>query len=363
MTFTGREGAGRLAFLDWTRGLAATIMLQGHVFHSFLRTDLRTGDAFVLSQFVGGLPPAIFLFLTGVTLAFLMDSCERKGMSAFQRVKASLIRARYLFLLAIGFRVQLWLFAYPQSHWSSLFRVDILNCMALSIGLIAVMAVFTTFDRIRLAAVLGVAIAGISPLVSALAGDAGIHPYLGQYFVPDFNAFGFFPWAAYLAFGVSAGSILRVVSKADFVKVMPWAAWFGVVLVVAGQYFGNIPYSLYPASDFWLNSPALVFIKIGVILLLLSFAFLWNQYVSVGWSWVRQLGMASLVVYWVHTEIVYGRWLGGLKESLTVPQTAGMAAIVIASMVGLAYAKTHWREWSLFAMWAPVQQPRRSSGD
>ena len=32
----------RLPFLDWTRGLAATIMLQGHVFHSFIRTDCAT---------------------------------------------------------------------------------------------------------------------------------------------------------------------------------------------------------------------------------------------------------------------------------------------------------------------------------
>ena len=131
----GGAAPGRLDFLDWTRGAAAAIMLQGHVFHSFLRSDLRTGDAFILSQFVGGLPPAIFLFLTGITLAFLMDSSERRGLNGFERVKASLLRARYLLLLAVAFRFQLWLFAYPQSHWTALFRVDILNCMG--VGMLA----------------------------------------------------------------------------------------------------------------------------------------------------------------------------------------------------------------------------------
>ncbi len=54
-------------------------MLQGHVFDSFSRQDLRTGGPYMLSQFLGGMPPAIFLFLTGVTLAFLMDGHRAKG--------------------------------------------------------------------------------------------------------------------------------------------------------------------------------------------------------------------------------------------------------------------------------------------
>ena len=45
-------------------------MLQGHAFHSFLKPDLRGGAAYMFSQFFGGMPPAIFLFLTGVTLAY-----------------------------------------------------------------------------------------------------------------------------------------------------------------------------------------------------------------------------------------------------------------------------------------------------
>jgi len=35
------DSSARLRYLDWTRGIAALIMLQGHVFHSFTRADLR----------------------------------------------------------------------------------------------------------------------------------------------------------------------------------------------------------------------------------------------------------------------------------------------------------------------------------
>src|SRR5687767_9025371 len=136
----------RLQYLDWLRGLAAVIMLQGHVFDSFTRTDLRTGGPFVLSQFVGGMPPAIFLFLTGITLAFLMDSSERKGLAPRERVFKALRRAGFLFLVAYAFRLQLWLFAWPVSPWTDLLKVDILNCMGLAIAVMSVMALFRSAD-------------------------------------------------------------------------------------------------------------------------------------------------------------------------------------------------------------------------
>src|ERR1017187_9296310 len=91
-----KASAYRLQYIDWVRGLGAAIMLQGHVFDSFLKNDLRSGGPYVLSQFLGGMPPAIFLFLTGVTLAFLMDSTERKGMKPMLRVTTAFKRSGYL---------------------------------------------------------------------------------------------------------------------------------------------------------------------------------------------------------------------------------------------------------------------------
>src|SRR5512140_1215305 len=100
-----RTSSSRLAFLDWTRGLAAVVMLNGHVFHSFTKPESRNGPSFVLTQFIGGMPPAIFLFLVGITLAFLMESRERQGVPSGQRVVTALRRAGYLMGLALLFRL------------------------------------------------------------------------------------------------------------------------------------------------------------------------------------------------------------------------------------------------------------------
>ena len=331
----------RLQYLDWVRGIGAIIMLQGHVFDSFLKDDLRSGGPYTFSQFLGGMPPAIFLFLTGVTMGFLMDSAERKGVAPLERVSTALRRAGYLFLLAFAFRLQLWIFGLP-APWQDLFRVDILNCMGFSIAVLSVMALFRTADRVRLCAVLGLGIAFASPLVSQMHW-AGVPWIVRNYIVPDYKFFGFFPWGAYLAFGVSAGSAIRVMPAEAMDRAMQWAAILGGAAIVACQYLANLPYSMYAKSEFWLNSPAQVLTKQGVTMLILALAFLWTRYgARDGWSWVRQFGTTSLLVYWVHIELVYGRSLWFLKSSLTEAQTVVAAVVVILLMLALSVIRTRW---------------------
>src|SRR5262249_40137717 len=239
----------RLEYLDWVRGLGAIIMLNGHVWHSYLKPELKTGGIYTLTQFVGGMPPALFLFLTGVTFAFLMDSTERKDLPPRQRVWEALKRSRYLFLIAFAFRLQLWLFGLP-APWEGIFKVDVLNCMGISIALLSVMAAFRTSERIRLCAVLGLAIAFLSPVVSQM--DWSHVPWMIRaYLIPDYNFFGIFPWAAFLAFGVSLGSIIRTIQPEHTDRMMQWGAILGAAMIVASEYFANSSLTIYAKSDYW----------------------------------------------------------------------------------------------------------------
>jgi hypothetical protein len=337
-------------------------MLNGHAFHAFTRNDLRNDGPYVITQFMGGMPPAVFLFLLGVTLAFLMDSSERKGLSAGARVAASLRRAGYLFLVAFLFRLQLWLFGLPTSPWTDLLRVDILNCMGLAVAVLSLMGVFSTLERVRLSGALGFAIAGLSPLVSQL--DWSSAPVLAKlYIAPDPAAFGFFPWAAFVAFGMSAGSIIRLLSADQFDRAAQWCAITGFGLVFAGRYCASFPYSVYAKSDFWLDSPWLTLIKTGVVLIVVSFAYLWTRHAEGRWSWVRQFGMTSLLVYWVHIELVYGRWFWFWRENLTVAQVIACSAVLVLLMLFLSLARTQWRNWARlsFSLGWYFFNPRRTA--
>ncbi len=351
----------RLLYLDWVRGIAALIMLQGHVFQSFLRDDLRNGGPYVMSQFLGGMPPAVFLFLLGVTFAFLMDSQEKKGVSAPGRLAGSLKRAGYLFAAAFAFRLQMWLFSIDKSPWTDLLRVDILNCMGLALLAFSAMSVFRTEERIRLCAILGVAVAAAGPVISSL--DWSHTPEIVRtYIIPDHNFFGFFPWAAFVAFGMSAGSIVRITKPADVPSMMQWFAWGGLALAFGAYTISSMPISIYANSDFWLNSPALIFIKLGTVMMFIAFAWIWNvRRTAQSWSWIRQFGMTSLLVYWVHIELVYGRWFGVLKSQLTVSQTVFAAVVTIALMLGLSMLRTNWAQ--VRAYFSADESMARQSGD
>ena len=358
------QKGSRLAFIDWTRGLAAVIMIQGHTFDSFTATGLRHDGPFMLSQFLGGMPPAIFLFLTGITFSFLMDSQERQEASAWRRVIAALKRSRYLFMLAFLFRLQLYVTGFPTSPASELLRVDILNCMGLAMLLFAPMAVFTTRERIRLCTILGLVICGLAPLISMI-NSAGIPTLARAYFFPNLYAFGFFPWAAFLAFGMAAGSVIRITKHEDMPRLMMWMLGIGLGLVMGARYAADLPFSIFPKTEFWLNSPALGLIKLGVVLSTLAVAYLW---VNAGletqkWSVLRQLGTTSLLVYWVHIELVYGRWLGVFKQSLSVGQVLLITAFILALMVALSVLQTRYRELGWVFKPAPLPEPSRSSGD
>ena len=342
----GKTSSYRLEYLDWVRGLGAVIMLQGHVFHSFLRPELKTTGAYTLSQFVGGMPPALFLFLTGVTLAFLMDSIERKGMAPRERVLQSLRRAGYLFFLAFAFRLQLWVFSGFPAPWQGVFKVDVLNCMGISIA---------------------------AALRDGPVQDGGTHPPVRRARPGDRPA---------LPGDLRDGLVRRAVdrpqlhhSRLQFLRHLslgrvpglrrqrrlgdphasratpPNAACSGPRCSAAcsswaRQYMANSSFTIYAKSEFWLNSPAQVLTKVGVLFLMVSLAFLWTRYgAGEGWSWIRQFGVTSLLVYWVHIELVYGHASWFFKDNLTVPQTVFAAVIVILLMLAISTMKTHREKW------------------
>jgi uncharacterized membrane protein len=317
----------------------------------------------MLSQLAGGLPPAIFLFLTGITFAFLMDSQDRKGGSGPQRIWGALKRSRYLFLLAFLFRLQMYVTGFPTSPASEILRVDILNCMGFAMLVFAPMAVFNSMERVRMCLILGGVVAALAPVMSMLNSPA--LPWIVRAYVfPDYNSFGFFPWAAFLAFGMATGSLLRVVKPEHMQRTMLWVFAVGLGITLLAHYLSNLPYSVYAQSEFWLNSPGLIVIKTGFVLCMLSLAYLWvNLGGSNRWSLFRQLGTTSLLVYWVHVELVYGRWFGIWKEKMTVTGVVIYTVLLVALMVLLSLLQTRYKTLGSFFAPARMPAPQRVSGD
>lgn len=336
------------------RGVAVLLMIPCHTFNAFTRPELRSSHAYILSQFVGGMAAPLFLFLAGVTFALQMDKLDSTGAPPATRVKALARRGAYILFLAYVFRFTNGLSHLPNPDWSTLWKVDILNCMGVTLMVFALASLWPAASRPRAMVIAGIAIASAAPLVSGMDWT-GIPWQLKEYIVPNRSRFPVFPWSAYIAFGCAAGLVLRRVDGDRLERTIQWGALTGVIIAVAAQHYSNLPYSLYPKVDFWTDSPALVFIRTGIILILAAGAWLWTDRIARPKAgWVQVSGKTSLLVYWVHVVLVYGVLWKPWGEKLDIRSATVATILVIVAMIGLSYARL-WQK-----SWRPTQQTYRT---
>ena len=132
-----RERRGRQAYLDWVRGVAVLIMVEAHVFDSWIRVEDRTRPIFGYAMILGGFGAPLFLFLAGVAVVLSAESKYRRTGDFAASWRAAEYRGWQVFGLAFLFRLQSYILSGGYSA-ASLLKVDILNVMGPGIALAAI---------------------------------------------------------------------------------------------------------------------------------------------------------------------------------------------------------------------------------
>jgi uncharacterized membrane protein len=324
------------------RGLGVLIMLQGHVIDSWVRPQDRSGEWFWLSQFLGGLPAPIFLFLVGVSLALVLDRMRLKGASSWQLCTRVLRRSAWILFLAYAFRFEQYLIWYPASKGSDVFRVDTLNCIAICTLVVGLLSVALKSRRTNLAAMAATTIAFVflTPLIYPAKGlPAFILSYVNG--AGHTWYFSFFPWAAFTFAGITFGyALLEGKERMGEPEFFKHVAVTAICLYAIGAAMSLTKIFEYGFFDYSLTSPHFFFVRLGWVLLLLYGSYLWStRNTGAGWSPLIALGQASLVVYWLHIEIVYGRLLHTLTQSLDIARASMQLMWVVPLMLALASRK------------------------
>jgi hypothetical protein len=83
----------------------------------------------------------------------------------------------------------------------------------------------------------------------------------------------------------------------------------------------------------------------GMLMVIVTASYAWCRWGAGEWGFspVIQLGQASLLVYWVHIEFVYGRVSILPKHSEGIAGATGGLLVIAVAMLGLAYIRTHTR--------------------
>ena len=312
----------RRGYLDWLRGVAVLIMVGAHLFDAWVRVIDRSQHPYQWAMVVGGFSAPLFLFLAGVAMALAAGSRLRKGLTAPETAAIARRRGWQILGLAFLFRLQSFIISggpFPET----LLKVDILNVMGLSMVLAAVLWGIGSRNVWRGAALVSVALifAMVTPLVRSAPLVASLpYPFL-WYFkaVVGSGAFTLFPWVGFLLLGVVIGLWLDRTRTDDDERRVIWAmAIAGPAIGVVGYLSTALP-AIYSGTTFWTGSPTYFIVRLGVLITAIPVAYVWNASFR-GWSPLRDFGIASLFVYWIHVEMVYGVVSFWLHKALTFEQ-------------------------------------------
>ena len=357
----------RLAFLDWTRGLACVLMFQTHGYDAWLSESARHTSLFGLSQLAGTLPAPLFLFASGISLALVIGRALEKGITPAQASRKAMLRGAEILGFGMLFRVQEFVLGQPYAPFTDLLRVDILNIIGIAIILMGLMCWIvapriavpreitdakvgrdseTRSRYVILAIVAAAFIVLVTPPLWTTHQPHWMPWYLESYIngvhnlgAPQPWLFPAFPWVAFAFAGLAFGFLIfsrwaREHESTAFVVT----GLAGTVFIFLGRWFDAMPRQFYAVYDFWHTSPNFFLIRIGVILGIVFLAFAWCRWgvALKGFAPVIELGRTSLFVYWVHIEFVYGRFSILAKRSQSIPMATAGILVIFAAMVVVA---------------------------
>lgn len=351
--------SSRLAYIDWMRGLACVLMFQTHCYDSWLSAGARQSKFFMYSQLGGTFPAPLFLFLAGISFALVTEKLWKKNLPPAQIARITIRRGAEIFAFGLLFRLQEYLIAWGWAPLSDLLRVDILNTIGLSMMLMGLFCwlvlSISRGERVRLALVFASAttallISLLTPLMWTTWRPHWLPWPLESYIngvhnlgTPQAWLFPIFPWSAFAFAGLAAGFVLQSQwARRREAMIFSLAAVAGIVLVEGAHWLDAQPRQIYAACDFWHTSPNFFLIRVGMLLVILGVSFGWCRWGAGGWGFspLIQLGQASLLVYWVHIEFVYGRLSILPKHSQTIRTASFGLLVIFLAMLLLAFLRT-----------------------
>jgi uncharacterized membrane protein len=345
--------AGRLDAVDWLRGLAVVLMIQTHLYDAWVDPGGKATGAYWWSRFLGGIPSRLFLLLVGVSMAIKFERQMARGVDRPAMVRSAARRGLEIVALAYLFRLQEYILGGWGDNWADLFRIDILNCIGASMVVVAFIAAPRSGRPQGWVALAAAALfVGLGPIVGPAHFPAFLPRPLTSYVGGQrpMSWFPLFPWAAWPLVGVAVGHYWVRQSGDARRRVISFAlsGVAGLAMTGAVMLVRRIdPYVIrYPSEMAQQMGPGTFFYRLGLMGPLALLAFVMSGLAGrLGvFSVMRQFGLTSLLVYWVHVDLCYGLVSARLHHRLSMTSATIGFVLMTSAMLVLSVLKTkYWR--------------------
>ena len=344
----------RFLFVDLLRGWALLVMIEVHVFNTMLMPSLKSTGWFGILNFINGLVAPSFLFISG--FAFML-STRHDAVAEMRKFGYSFWRklGRITLIFLAGYSLHLPILSlrrlinfYSPDVILRLYNVDILQCIAAGLLMLFILRIIIKSDNLFTAINILILLSAVilSPLIWHIDLGKFMPVPLAAFFNKKYGSlFPLFPWLGFLFAGaVACEYFLRWRKKERERHYINLVFAAGIILAAAGtlippEIFYRAPGSLDPQPVFFIE-------RLGYVLMLLSVCWHYIYFRKTEKSFVLDVGRESLLVYWLHLQIIYRRFDGdasladiwgqklGPAECILIILTIAGAMIIVAKYWG-----------------------------
>jgi uncharacterized membrane protein len=307
----------RLTFIDLLRGWALLVMIEVHVFNAFLLPYFRATPWFHVLNFINGLVAPSFIFISG--FVFLLAS--QKKLESFRTFGLAFWKqlGRIGLIWIVGYSLHLPFFSFhraiteaTEAQWLSFYQSDVLHCIAFGLLILFFSRLLIRNDQIYRTFLFSSGLLVV--LATMFLWDIDFNTLIPAPFAAYLNGkhyslFPLFPWMAFMLFGgyFASGYIQARAQQKEKDFILRFAL-IGAILFTICLVGGELPIHFHIGSDNISANPFFFFLRLGIVMLLLTACWFYADYRKTQKSFVLDVSRESLMVYAAHLLVIYGRF-------------------------------------------------------
>jgi hypothetical protein len=306
-------------------------MLEGHVLRELLTPDLKATQFFAFHEVFHGVTAPGFLFGAGFTFAIATQRRWEESIAFSSGFFRRIWRA--VLLVLIGYALHIPFLSLQKTfstasivQWNAFFVFDVLQCIGICLLAMRLLLILLKREQVFLTVLLALLFAFV--YATPLFWTERVQQTMPRIISSAMNGltgspFPLFPYSGFLIAGTCVSWLfLRVGQDKPQELFMKWLMLAGVLLIGIGVFLEAVPVQTYRLDNFWSTSPNYFWIRLGILLFLLSALWYIEDFFSlhsksVIWmpKWLTILGVESLFVYVAHLLILCG-WVTNTENNL-----------------------------------------------
>lgn len=342
----------RYNFIDLLRGWAIILMIEPHVFNTFLLPELKQTGWFSVVSFINGLIAPAFLFVSG----FVFEISSGSKLDDMRKFKLPFWKKlwRIVSIILIGYALHLPFKSLSKiinkstpEQLQSFYAVDVLQCIGVGLLVLFALRLIIRSDKIYHYSLIGLAIFVmiISPIFWKIEFTNYLHPFFANYLNRlNGSLFPVFPWINFILVGaIFAKYFLNAASNDKEVKFIKATTFTGIVMLFFGHFFYS---GLFPDSlTSILPNPVFFIERLGYVLFFAAVCWYYSKWRNTKSSFVLDASRESLLIYWLHLVIIYSALWGKKSLANIIGPTLNVwesIAVTLVLMVLMILAAKAW---------------------